>query len=64
MPHWIYKYFAVFLKTIHTEVHQRNLCKAENGNAAHISAIQVCFPSGLTPINTFCQLKSTEHYND
>ena len=27
----IYKHFAVFLKTIHTEeVHYRNLCKAEN----------------------------------
>ena len=23
------------------------------------SAIQVCFPSGLTPIDTFCQLQST-----
>jgi len=27
---------------------------------AHRSAIQVCFPSGLTPIDTFGQLKSTE----
>ena len=25
---------------------------------AHRSAIQVCIPSGLTPIDTFCQLKS------
>ena len=29
-------------------------------DAAHRSAIQVCFPSGLSPIDTFCQLKSTE----
>jgi len=28
--------------------------------AAHRSAIQVCFTSWLTPIDTFCQLKSTE----
>jgi len=35
----------VFLKSIHTkEVHHYNLCK----DAAHRSAIQVCFPSGLT----------------
>ena len=29
-------------------------------DATHRSAIQVCFPSGLTPSDTFCQLKSTE----
>ena len=33
-------------------------------DAAHRSAIQVCFPPGLTPIDTFCQLKSTGRYNN
>ena len=33
-------------------------------DAAHRSAIQVCFPSALTPIDTFCQLKSTERYKN
>ena len=31
-------------------------------HAAHRSAIQVCFPSVLMTIDTFCQLKSTECY--
>ena len=31
-------------------------------DAAHTSAIQLCFPSGLTPIDPFCQLKLTERY--
>ena len=29
-------------------------------DAAHRSAIQVCFPPELTHIDTLCQLKSTE----
>ena len=33
-------------------------------DAAHTSAIQVCFPSGLTHIDAFCQLKSTERYKN
>ena len=33
-------------------------------DAAHRSAIQVCFQSGWTPIATFCQLKSTLIYNN
>ena len=59
-------FFLVFLKTIYTEeVHHGKLCKAENGEVrqrrgAHKSAFQVCFLSGLTPIDPFCHLKSTE----
>ena len=33
-------------------------------DAAHRSAIQVSIPSGLTPIDMFCQLKSTERNNN
>ena len=33
-------------------------------DAAHRSAIQVSFPPGLTPIDTFRQLKSTERYKN
>ena len=33
-------------------------------DAAHISAFQVCFPSGVTPIDTCCQLKSTDRYKN
>ena len=65
----IYKHFAVFLKrfslkkyTIATCVKQKTATSDED--PAHWSAIQVCFPLVLTPINTFCQLKSTELYNN
>ena len=33
-------------------------------DVAHRSAIQVCFTSGLMPIDTFSQLKSTERYKN
>ena len=33
-------------------------------DAAHRSAIQFSIPSGLTPIDMFCQLKSTERNNN
>ena len=33
-------------------------------DAALRSVIQVCFPSGLRPIATFCQLKSSECYKN
>ena len=60
------KHFAV------KEVLYHNLCKAgvkqkmatSDEDAVHRSAIQLCFPSGLMPIDTFCQLKSTECYNN
>ena len=62
----IYKHFAVFLKTMHTdEVHRRNhkqKMATSDEDAAHRSAIQFRFPSVLAPIITFCQFKSTEHY--
>jgi len=64
----IYKHFAVFLKTKHTEEEHHPTCvtqkMAMSGCAAHRSAIQDCFTSGLTPIDTFCQLKSTERYKN
>ena len=38
----IYKHFAVFLKTIHTEeVHHRNFCKAENGDVSYSSLFSI-----------------------
>jgi len=33
-------------------------------DAAHRSASRVCFPLELTPINTYCHLKSTERYKN
>ena len=59
-----YKKIAVFLKTIRTiEVYDR-----KNGDvrriAAHWSAIQFCFPSRLTPIDTFCQLNQQKSYKN
>ena len=48
--------------TITTCVKQKMATSDED--AAHRSAIQFCFPSGLKPIETFCQLKSTERYNN
>jgi len=42
----IYKHFAVFLKTIHTEeVHYRNLCKAENGDVRQTRSAQISYSS-------------------
>ena len=54
--------FAVFSKTMHTEKYTIATCVKQkmatsDEDAAHISAVQFCFPSVLTPINTFCQLK-------
>ena len=59
----------MFLETIHTkEVHHHNLCKAENGDVRRRRGAQTSysslFSSGLTPIDTFCQLKSTDRYNN
>ena len=67
-PFWFTNILGIF-KTTHTnEVHHRNLCQSENGDVrrkrgAHISH-EVYFPSGLTPIDTYCQLKSTERYKN
>jgi len=42
----IYKYFAVFLKTIHTkEVHHPNLCKAEKGDVRRRLGAQFSYSS-------------------
>ena len=65
----IYKHFALFLKPIHTEeLHHCNCFKQKmamsDEDTAQRSAIQVCFPSGLMPIDTFCQLKLTECYKN
>jgi len=48
--------------TIATRVKQKMATSDED--AAHSSAIQVCFSSGLTPIDPSCQLKSTECYKN
>ena len=65
----IYKYFAVFFNTIHTKKYTIATCVKQkmatsDEDSAHSSAIQVCFPSGLTPIDTFCQSKSTELFKN
>ena len=51
------------------DTHNKSTClklimAASDKDAAHISAIQVWFPSGLMPIDTFCQLKLTECYKN
>ena len=65
----IYKHFAVFFKnnTYESSTH-RNLFKTVNGNfrrrrGAQISYLRL-FQSGLTPIDTYCQIKSTERYKN
>jgi len=59
----IYRHFVhgIF---IHTQaVHYRNLCKTENGDVRRRRGAQISyssfFQSGLTPIDTYCQIKST-----
>ena len=52
----IYKHFAVFMKTIHTEKYTIATCvkqKMVTSDEDVEHRVQVCFPSGLTPIEGF-----------
>ena len=54
--------FSVRIETAAIVFEQKMATSDED--AAHWSAIQFCFPSRLTPMDTFCQLKSTDNYKN